>query len=144
MAARLQDGAFPALDARWRAQAAGAVSGERYELQEPLLALQHTLARALHMPGAEGASLLLSARAARASGRLTQAMAALHDLQAALRCDKRRCNVLHYVSPSPPLFQGAGWGVTYPRSRQHKCHIGGSSMLVWAVCPERSLGSLNL
>jgi hypothetical protein len=77
--------AFPALEAAWAAQRACLGSGERYELAEPLLALQRTLARVLRMPRAEAATLLCAARAARRAGRLTHAMAALHDLQATLR-----------------------------------------------------------
>lgn len=58
----------------------------RYELLEPLLSLQRTLASALDMPNAAVTVLLQQACLARKSGRLTNAMGSLHALQSALRC----------------------------------------------------------
>ncbi len=76
---------FPALEARWAAQREGAKSGARYELQEPLLALQRTLAAALTLPWEEASALLAAAGAARRAGRLMHATVALHELAASLR-----------------------------------------------------------
>jgi hypothetical protein len=58
---------------------------DRYELFEPLLSLQHSVADALSMPGSAVDALLAHAKAARKSGRLTHALCALHRLEDMLR-----------------------------------------------------------
>ncbi|BDA48015.1 Serine-protein kinase ATM [Coccomyxa sp. Obi] len=75
-----------ALGEKWgrRSVSAMGTSG-RYELLEPLLSLQRTLASALDLPDVAASMVLLRARMARKNGRLTHAMGSLHDLQIALR-----------------------------------------------------------
>lgn len=55
-------------------------AGEKYELREPLLALERAVWQALDLPEAAAEALHEAAVASRKAGRLTQAMAAAHEL----------------------------------------------------------------
>ena len=54
--------------------------GDRYELREPLIALARAIWQALDLPEPAGGALHETAVVSRKAGRLTQAMAAAHEL----------------------------------------------------------------
>ena len=64
---------------------AGPGSEERFELQEPLLRLQHVIMGALGSAPAAAQALQQTARAARKAGELMQSMAAIHELHTMLQ-----------------------------------------------------------
>ncbi|KAK9814933.1 hypothetical protein WJX73_002395 [Symbiochloris irregularis] len=97
--------ASPGIDAiaeRWSSQSESFGRGERFEMQEPLLRLQHVIMWSLNNVSGAAQALQQTARAARKAGQLMQSMAAIHELHA----------MLHRLDADAALRQGqqaAAW-----------------------------------